>query len=121
MPQGQFIGKPPDRSDHPIWGLCLAMLLAAIVFTVFWGAVVRDAVSDRDKFAAEEDAARRRDDATRCVAGRVDQIARVSMPIATTPPRHGTPGIKPAPKRYAPTTVTLDCEDAKRERRLPQR
>ena len=117
MAQGKHFPRSPDRAVPPWWAFVLTVGAAVAVFLVLNGAVARDAAIDSKRFADDDDASRRREDATRCVAGRLDQIARVIVPIATPTPQREPEKAKRPPERYAPTTVTLDCEDAKLERR----
>jgi hypothetical protein len=110
LPKGRYIG--PSTRDYGIAAV-VVLALAVAVGWAFVFAVRNEGDIDREKFHAEERTQRRRDSAERCIAGRVDQIVRVSMPITTpTPPTAARPA-KQRPKHYTPTTVTLDCEDSK--------
>jgi len=113
----QHFGRQPKPS---LWPPIFCVTLCATAWVaVLFGSIRSDLDADRKKFVADDNAARRRDAAERCIAGRVDQLVRVSMPISTP---SSVPASAPAAKsgrttkRDAPTSVVHDCEDAGRER-----
>lgn len=122
MAQRKHYPKEPDRTIPPWWSFVLTIGSAVAMFTMANSVVGHDIAVDSKHFADEDDVSRRREDAARCIAGRLDQMARVILPsIATpTPTSRANPGItKRPPEHYVPTTATVnvDCDDARLERR----